>query len=170
MIVKSIRELIGNTALMEISREVTGLRNIRLFAKLELFNPYGSIKDRVAQAMLVPHIDEIKARNATVVENSSGNTAKALQAICAPEGIPFSLVSGLTKVREQKEILRLMGSSIEEVANASDCFDPNDPNDPQYALERRVTESGGRVFFTSQFTRWNNSRCRYRRREKVASW
>lgn len=156
MIIQSIRQLIGKTALLEIPSEATGLQNIKLYAKLELFNPYGSIKDRVAQAMLAPHLDQIKKDRATVVENSSGNTAKALQAICGPEGIPFSLVSGLTKVREQKELLRLMGASIEEVANASDCFDPNDPNDPQYLLERRVAESGGRVFFTSQFTNPSN--------------
>lgn len=156
MIVKSVSELIGNTALMEIPKQVSGLRNIQLYAKLELFNPYGSIKDRVAQAMLSPHIGQVKRSGATVVENSSGNTAKALQAICSPEGIPFSLVSGLTKVREQKDILRLMGASIEEVANASDCFDPNDPNDPQYTLERRMAESHGRIFFTSQFTNSEN--------------
>jgi len=152
MIIKTIRELIGNTALIEIPGHVTGLRNIHLYAKLELFNPYGSIKDRVAEAMLVPHIPTLKKNNASVVENSSGNTAKALQALCGAEGISFSLVSGLTKVPEQRDILRLMGASIEEIANASDCFDPNDPNDPQYALERRAAESRERVFFTSQFT------------------
>lgn len=158
MIVTSIQELIGKTPLLEIPATVHGLKNIRLYAKLELLNPFGSIKDRIAKAMLAPHRESLRERGATVMENSSGNTAKALQALCSIDGIPFSLVSGLTRVKEQKDILRLMGASIEEVPNASDCFDPNDPNDPQYALERRAAESPNQVFFTSQFTNQENPR------------
>ena len=158
MIATSIHELIGGTPLLEIPRTVHGLKNVRLYAKLELLNPFGSIKDRIAKAMLAPHRERLREHGATVVENSSGNTAKALQALCSIDGIPFSLVSGLTRVKEQRDILRLMGASIEEVPNASDCFDPNDPNDPQYALERRAAESPNQVFFTSQFTNQQNPR------------
>lgn len=158
MIASSIHELIGNTPLLEIPASVHGLKNITLYAKMELLNPFGSIKDRIAKEMLAPHRNRLIEQRATVVENSSGNTAKALQGLCSVDDIPFSLVSGLTRVREQKDILRLMGASIEEVPNASDCFDPNDPNDPQYALERRAAESKGEVFFTSQFTNEANPR------------
>ena len=153
-----MHDLIGETPLIEIPSAVHGLKNVRLYAKLELLNPFGSIKDRIAKAMLAPHREHLRQRGATVVENSSGNTAKALQALCSIDGIPFSLVSGLTRVKEQRDILRLMGASIEEVPNASDCFDPNDPNDPQYALERRAAESQNQVFFTSQFTNQENPR------------
>ena len=158
MIASCMHDLIGKTPLLEIPSAVHGLKNVRLYAKLELLNPFGSIKDRIAKAMLAPHREHLRQRGATVVENSSGNTAKALQALCSIDGIPFSLVSGLTRVKEQRDILRLMGASIEEVPNASDCFDPNDPNDPQYALERRAAESQNQVFFTSQFTNQENPR------------
>jgi S-sulfo-L-cysteine synthase (O-acetyl-L-serine-dependent) len=152
MIITSLAEMIGNTPLIEIPKRVHQCPGVTLYAKLELLNPFGSIKDRIAQAMLAPHYERLKKLGAGVVENSSGNTAKALQALCAPEGIPFSLVSGLARVPEQREILKLMGTTIEEVPQASDCFDPNDPNDPQYELERRAAASGNSLLFTSQFT------------------
>lgn len=152
MIISSLAEMIGDTPLIEIPATVHQCDGVKLFAKLELLNPFGSIKDRIALAMLAPHRERLKRTGAGVVENSSGNTAKALQALCATDGIPFSLVSGLARVPEQREILKLMGATVEEVPQASDCFDPNDPNDPQYELERRAAASGESLVFTSQFT------------------
>ncbi len=153
MIVESILELVGNTPMVRIPESIHRVENLSLYAKLEMLNPFGSIKDRVALEMLRPLIAEKSAQdNITVVENSSGNTAKALQTICNLHGMKFHLVSALAKVREQKDILRILGASIEEVPNASDCFDPNDPNDPQFVLERRVAENPDEFHFTSQFT------------------
>jgi cysteine synthase B len=152
MIISSLADIIGNTPLIEIPAAVHRCDGVQLYAKLELLNPFGSIKDRIAHAMLTPHRERLKRVGAGVVENSSGNTAKALQALCASEGIPFSLVSGLARVPEQRDVLKLMGATVEEVPQASDCFDPNDPNDPQYELERRAAASGEQLFFTSQFT------------------
>jgi cysteine synthase len=63
MIVKNITDLIGNTPLLEIDNSIHGLKNINLYAKLELFNPFGSVKDKTAWAMLREHIDEIKNSN-----------------------------------------------------------------------------------------------------------
>ncbi len=152
MIVNSMVDLVGNTPLLLIPQEVHGLANVELYAKLELLNPFGSIKDRIAVAMLKPLLAEPGLSRKTVIENSSGNTAKALQAICGIHGLSFHLVSALARVREQKDILRVLGATIEEVPNASDCFDPNDPHDPQFVLERRMAESPDRFYFTSQFT------------------
>jgi cysteine synthase B len=152
MIVDSITELIGNTPLVRIPEAVHGLPHVELYAKLELLNPFGSIKDRVALSMLKPVLSDVRDKKITVIENSSGNTAKALQAICGIHGLSFHLVSALARVREQKEILRILGATIEEVPNASDCFDPNDPHDPQFVLERRMSEAPDRYYFTSQFT------------------
>jgi cysteine synthase B len=156
MIIESVTELIGNTPLLRIPPELTGLKRINLYAKLELMNPFGSVKDRIAWAMLKPHLDEIKEGKKTVYENSSGNTAKALQAICGIYGIPFKLISALVRVPEAKEILKLLGAEIEEIPSASDCFDPNDPNDPQFMIDRLVEANPERVFFTSQFTNYLN--------------
>lgn len=156
MIVEQITDLIGNTPLLKIPSEVTGLQNIDLYGKLELFNPYGSVKDRIAWHMIKDDLDSIKENNQMIFENSSGNTAKALCTIAASHGINFKLVSAIAKVKETKDLLRMIGAEIEEFASASDCFDPSDPNDPQFLIEKAVREAEGKIYFTSQFTNEKN--------------
>ncbi|MFM1847672.1 MAG: hypothetical protein RL417_1146 [Pseudomonadota bacterium] len=158
MIVDDITETIGDTPLLRIAPEVTGLRNIDLFAKLEFLNPFGSVKDRIAWAMVRDSLAAIKARGGKIIENSSGNTAKALAVLARRAGVPFKLVSAMVKVRETKDILKLLGVELEEVAGSLSCYDPSDPNDPQYLIEREVARSDGRLVFTSQFTNEVNPR------------
>lgn len=161
MIADRITDLIGNTPLLRIPAAVHGLANIDLYAKLEMMNPFGSVKDRIAWGMIEPHVEALAAGGVTVLENSSGNTAKALQAICSTYGIPTKLVTYMAKVKEPKEIIRLLGAEIEEVLGGSECFDPNDPNDPQYLIERAVKEQAGKLFFPSQFTNPKNPEVHY---------
>lgn len=156
MIVERMTDLIGDTPLLKIPAEVTGLKNIDLYGKLELLNPYGSVKDRIGWGMIKDDLEEMAEKGQTIFENSSGNTAKAICAIAASYGVPFKLVSAIAKVKETKDLLRLLGADIEEFAAASDCFDPNDPNDPQYLIEKAVREAGGKIYFTSQFTNEKN--------------
>lgn len=156
MIVENITDLIGNTPLLKISKEVTGLKNIDLYAKLEMMNPFGSIKDRTVWGIIRDDVGRIVENDMTVCENSSGNTAKTLAVLCANRGVKFRLVSSLKKVREQKDILHILGAEIEEIVNASNCFDPSDPNDPQYLIEKAVSENPDKVYFPSQFTNDKN--------------
>ena len=53
-------------------------------------------------------MDDIKSKNMTIYENSSGNTAKSLQAIAGMHGIKFRLISALAKVEEQKQVLQII--------------------------------------------------------------
>ena len=162
MIADHITDLIGNTPLLRIAPEVHGIDNLDLYAKLEMMNPMGSVKDRIAWNMVKDDIAAIKAGGQTIIENSSGNTAKALQSIAASYSIPFRLISALAKVPEVKDILRLMGGEIEEIPNAtSNCFDPTDPNDPQYYIEKAVREGQGKIYFPSQFTNEKNPETHY---------
>ena len=157
MIVDTITDLIGNTPMLKIAPEVHGLPNVNLYAKLEMMNPFGSVKDRVAWAMLKDELDDLITNNKTIVENSSGNTSKALQAIAGMYGIHFKLMSALAKIPEPLEIMQIQGAEIEEISQAgTDCFDPNDPNDPQYVIERFVQQANGTVYFPSQFTNEKN--------------
>jgi cysteine synthase B len=156
MIIENMTDLIGNTPMLKISSEVTGLKNIDLYAKLEMLNPFGSVKDRTAWAMIKDDLAEIKAKNMTIYENSSGNTAKSLIAVAGMNGVKFRLVSALQKVEEQKQVMQILGAEIEEIAGASDCFDPSDNNDPQYLIERTARSRPGEVFFPSQFTNPKN--------------
>jgi cysteine synthase B len=158
MILEDITEAIGGTPLLRINPTVTGLKNIDLYAKLEFFNPFGSVKDRIAWGMLKGVVDEIRRTDGKLIENSSGNTAKALAVLARRAGIPFKLVSAMVKVQETKDILKLLGVELEEVAGSLSCYDPSDPNDPQYLIEREVLRSKGRLHFTSQFTNIMNPR------------
>lgn len=156
MIINTMTDLIGNTPLLKLEPTVTGLKNIDVYAKLEMMNPFGSVKDRTAWGMVKDDLAKIKTANMTIYENSSGNTAKSLQAIAGIHGIKFRLVSALAKVEEQKQVLQILGSEIEEIANASDCFDPTDNNDPQFLIERTAKSKPGEVYFPSQFTNEKN--------------
>jgi len=156
MIVEHMTDLIGDTPLLKIPAEFTGLKNVDLYGKLEMLNPFGSVKDRVAWAMLRDDLNDIKEKQQTIFENSSGNTAKAIAAICGMYNIPFKQVSAMMKVQEGRDVLHWLGAELEEFAAASDCFDPSDPNDPQFLIEKAARESGGKVYFTSQFTNEKN--------------
>jgi cysteine synthase len=70
MLVKHITELIGDTPLFEISPEIHGLKNIDLYAKLELLNPFGSVKDKSGWNVLKDDIQQNAAEGKTVIESS----------------------------------------------------------------------------------------------------
>lgn len=161
MIANHITDLIGNTPILKIDPCVHGLKNIDLYAKLEMMNPFGSVKDRIAWNMLKDHIPRIQAEGLTIFENSSGNTAKALQGIASTFGIKTRLITALAKVKEPKDIITLMGADIEEILGASECTDPHDPNDPQFIIQRAAKDSDNKVFFPSQFDNPDNPKAHY---------
>lgn len=161
MLYKSVTELIGNTPLIEISKEITKLKNINVYAKCELYNPFGSLKDRAGYAMLKDEIQKLKENKMTVIESSSGNTAKALQIICSMNGIPFKTVTNRIKISETKEILKVAGAEIEELPGLSECPDPTDPNDPVAYIERIVSENPNKYYHTNQYTNLKNPKAHY---------
>lgn len=155
MVFNHITELIGNTPVLRIDPSVHGLRNIDVYAKLEYFNPFGSVKDRIAWGMIREDLPEMQATQQQILEMSSGNTAKALQMLASVYGLTFKTITNRIKIPEQKAILTLLGAQIEELPGASDCHDPNDPNDPLVYIERERARLGDAVYFTSQY---NNPR------------
>lgn len=161
MLYKSVTELIGNTPLIEISKEITKLKNINVYAKCELYNPFGSLKDRAGYAMLKDEIQKLKENKMTVIESSSGNTAKAIQIICSMNGIPFKTVTNRIKIPETKEILKVAGAEIEELPGLSECPDPTDPNDPVAYIERIVSENPNKYYHTNQYTNLKNPKVHY---------
>lgn len=161
MIYRKITDMIGNTPLLEIPQEVHGLKNIDLYAKLEMMNPFGSVKDRIAWGMIKDDIEDISSKKQTIYENSSGNTAKALQVIASMYGVKTKLITYLAKVDGVKDIVRMLGAEIEEVLGGSECFDPNDPNDPQYLIAKMVKDNPENTYFPSQFTNPKNPDVHY---------
>lgn len=151
MIVDSIAELIGDTPLLKIDPAVHGMKNVDLYAKLEYTNPFGSVKDRVAKGMLDPILDELKEKNKTVIEASSGNTAKALSALAGIHGLGFKAVTNRIKMPEVRMILQTLGSEIEELPGLSDCPDPNDPNDFTTVASNLATQQPDVYHYTDQY-------------------
>ncbi len=152
MIIEDITEAIGGTPLLKLPAKLTQLKNIDLYGKLEFLNPFGSVKDRIAWGILGPELGEITSKGQGIIENSSGNTAKAMAVLALRAGVPFKLVSAMVKVKETKEILKLLGVELEEISGVRDCYNPNDPNDPHYVIAREVAKSEGKLFFPAQFT------------------
>lgn len=161
MLVRHVSELIGNTPLFEIPRSVHGLKNVNLFAKLELLNPFGSVKDKSAWNVLKDDIEAIAREGKTVIESSSGNMAKAMQLVCSVYGVPFKIVTNRIKVREVKQILQLLGADVDELPGLSECPDPTDPNDPITFIEQIMSANPGKYFHTSQYTNEKNIDAHY---------
>ncbi|MFI6784640.1 pyridoxal-phosphate dependent enzyme [Micromonospora sp. NPDC050276] len=148
---ENMTEAIGNTPLVRIDPAVHGLRNIDLYAKMELLNPFGSLKDRAAWNMARPLLTQAVERGDTVVELSSGNTAKALAVIAGMHGLTFKSVTNRMKVAEIKDLLLLLGAEIDELPGQAECLDPTDTDDPLTQMYHRLAGSGGGYLHTDQY-------------------
>ncbi|GAA2432821.1 pyridoxal-phosphate dependent enzyme [Streptomyces lavendulocolor] len=146
-----ITDAIGDTPLVRIDPEVHGLRTVDLYAKLEMLNPFGSLKDRAAWNMARDGLAAAKERGETVVELSSGNTAKALALIAGLHGLPFKSVTNRMRIPEVKDLLLLLGAEIEELPGQSECLDPTDTDDPLTLFHQRLNGPGGAHFHTDQY-------------------
>lgn len=114
MVYKNIAEFIGRTPLMELGgyQKKYGL-GARLLAKLEYFNPTGSVKDRAALYIIEEAERSGKLRAGTVViEPTSGNTGIGLAAICAVKGYPLVLTMPETMSIERRKLLAAFGAKI----------------------------------------------------------
>ncbi|MFF4144842.1 pyridoxal-phosphate dependent enzyme [Streptomyces sp. NPDC001698] len=147
----TITEAIGNTPLVRIDPAVHGLRNVDLYAKLEMLNPFGSVKDRPAWHMARPHVEAAADGDGTVVELSSGNTAKALALLAGMHGLKFKSVTNRMRVPEIKELLLLLGAEIEELPGRSECLDPTDTDDPLTHFHQALSYPGSTYLHTDQY-------------------
>ncbi|GGT15256.1 pyridoxal-phosphate dependent enzyme [Streptomyces purpureus] len=153
----SITDAIGDTPLVRIDPAVHGLRHIDLYAKLEMLNPFGSLKDRAAWNMTREELAGAKERGETVVELSSGNTAKALALIAGMHGLPFKSVTNRMRVPEIKDLLLLLGAEIEELPGQSECLDPTDTEDPLTLFHQQLSRPDSAHLHTDQYFNARNT-------------
>jgi cysteine synthase A len=115
----NISELVGETPLVALPRMLEGTaaeRNgVELYAKLESFNPGGSVKDRIGVAMIEAAEAEgrIEPGRTTIVEATSGNTGIALAFVCAAKGYELVLTLPQGMSRERESLLRLYGARVQ---------------------------------------------------------
>jgi [CysO sulfur-carrier protein]-thiocarboxylate-dependent cysteine synthase len=110
VIASSLLDLVGNTPLVEL-RRLSPKPGVQIYAKLEGQNPTGSIKDRVAKAML----DDIELEDGQVLlEPTSGNTGISLALIAKLKGYPLTCVMPANATAERRQLLELYGATIVE--------------------------------------------------------
>jgi cysteinyl-tRNA synthetase len=109
---KSILDAIGNTPLVEI-KNLNPNPKVKIFAKLEYFNPGGSVKDRIALSMIEAGEKSGKLTPAkTVIEATSGNTGIGLALVCAVKGYKLLLTMSEAVSVERQKILKARGADI----------------------------------------------------------
>jgi cysteine synthase A len=153
----NIADLVGDTPIVQLTRVTEGL-GVELFAKLEMFNPGGSVKDRIGVAMIdaAEREGRIEPGRTTIVEATSGNTGIALAFVCAAKGYDLILTLPEGMSRERESLLRLYGATVQvteslggmneavdaarALATRSDIFLPDQFSNPANpAIHRRST-------------------------------
>jgi S-sulfo-L-cysteine synthase (O-acetyl-L-serine-dependent) len=153
----SILDLIGNTPLLEIRKIAEGLpAGVRVFAKLEGFNPGGSVKDRPALRMIQ---DGIRAGSLTagkvILDSTSGNTGIGLALVGKVLGYPVELVIPANVSIERKQIIQAYGAKIT-------FSDPLEGSDGAIRLSREILNANpDRYFKPDQYFNPMNPQAHY---------
>lgn len=113
-IAKNITELIGHTPLLELSNyQAQHQLGARILAKLEYFNPAGSVKDRIAKAMIeTAEAAGILSKDSVIIEPTSGNTGIGLAAIASSRGYRIILTMPETMSIERRKLLKAYGAEL----------------------------------------------------------
>jgi cysteine synthase A len=152
----NIRHTIGRTPIVRLNRIAEGV-NAAIYAKLEFFNPLGSVKDRIAASMIEAAENEGKIGPETlIVEPTSGNTGIALAFVCAIRGYRLCLTMPETMSLERRKLLTHLGAELvltkgelgmkgaiakaeELAASDKNVFMPNQFKNPANPAIHRIT-------------------------------
>ncbi len=155
--VRSVIDLIGNTPLVELRAVRDGVpEGVRLFAKLEGFNPGGSVKDRPAKRMIEQGIaDGLLVAGKTILDSTSGNTGIGLAMVAAALGYPVKLVMPENVSVERKKVIGAYGAEIV-------YSDPMEGSDGAIRLCRKIlADDPDRYFKPDQYNNPANPLAHY---------
>jgi cysteine synthase len=149
-----IVQAIGNTPLVELKR-LSPKPGVRIYAKMESANPTGSVKDRVARAM----IEDAEASGAirpgqTILEPTSGNTGISLGMICSRKGYPLKVVMPDNVTEERTQLLRMYGAEI--------VYSPGEQgSNGAVAMALEIAEADSSYYMPYQYGNESNPRAHY---------
>lgn len=161
---RDVRELIASpenpTPLVRLNRVLPAGRDAYL--KLEWFNPFGSVKDRTARALLEGMRQRDELRDRELVEATSGNTGIALAALAALEGLRLTVTIPSGVPEEKLVLLRMLGATV--MPTPDELCPVDNPRDGAIALARAIAESpahAGRYAMPDQYANPDNVRAHY---------
>ena len=159
-----ILSCVGNTPLVQLEKYFTD-PSFKLFAKLEMFNPGGSVKDRPATKMLMEAYNSGKINgNSTIIESSSGNCGIGLAQACATLGLKFICVTDVRSTLTARKIIRAYGGIIDMVEK------PHPEKGflgARWARVAELVETIPNSFNCNQYKNPNNPRAHYDTMEEI---
>ena len=157
MIYQNASQLIGNTPLLRLNNIEKKLNlNVTLLAKVEYFNPTGSVKDRIALSMIEDAEEKGKIHNDTIIiEPTSGNTGIGLASVCAAKGYKCILVMPENMSKERIRLIKAYGADV--------VLSPKEKG-MQGAVDKAVelSKTYESSFIPSQFENPSNPEAHYR--------
>jgi len=145
---RTILDCIGNTSLLAL-RNIAPANGARILMKLENENPTGSMKDRMALAMIAAaEADGRLAASGSVVEYTGGSTGVSLALVCAVKGYPLHIVTSDAFAWEKLEHMRILGARLQIVPSESGRMTEKLTRDMVEAARVIAAETGG--FWTDQ--------------------
>lgn len=155
-IYKNVTELIGNTPVVELSNleKEQGLK-AQLLAKVEFFNPAGSVKDRIAKRMIEKAEEQgLLKKGATIIEPTSGNTGIGLASVCSSKGYKAIFTMPETMSVERRNLLKAYGAKIVLTPGSQGMKGA-------IAKAKELQESTPNSLIPSQFTNLENPQAHY---------
>ena len=154
---RKILDTIGNTPLVRLGHVTKGIRPV-LWAKLEYFNPTGSVKDRMALYMVEDaERSGLLKPGGTIVEGSSGNTGAALAMIAAVKGYRCIITMPDKMSNEKKNFMMALGAQV--IVTPTDV--PPDSPESYYSVARRIAADTPNAWYPDQYNNPKNIEAHY---------